>query len=324
MIPGPEALFTIYNSILSDHLDSPLTKFPLAVRKMCAGVVNATIALHAKCSQVFSPTAVKFHYIFNLRDLSNVFQGILFANAECVQTTLDMGKLWCHETMRVYRDKLADGKDIEMFDKTQRDILKKTFDDLPDTEILTEPLIYCHFAKGIGEPKYMPITQWDYLNKLLTDALKGYNELNAAMDLVLFEDAMKHICKINRILESPRGNALLIGVGGSGKQSLSRLAAYISSMEVFQLTLRKGYGIPDLKTDFQGLYQKTGLKNLGTVFLMSDAQVADERFLVLVNNLLASGEIPDLFSDDDMENIIGTVRNEVKGAGIPDTREVSN
>ena len=54
---------------------------------------------------------------------------------------------------------------------------------------------------------------------------------------------------------------------------------------------------------------------------MSDAQVADERFLVLVNNLLASGEIPDLFSDDDMENIIGTVRNEVKGAGIPDTRE---
>ena len=141
------------------------------------------------------------------------------------------------------------------------------------------------------------------------------------MDLVLFEDAMKHVCKINRILESPRGNALLIGVGGSGKQSLSRLAAYISSMEVFQVTLRKGYGIPDLKNDLSTLYQKTGIKNLGTVFLMSDAQVADERFLVLVNNLLASGEIPDLFSDDDMENIIGTVRNEVKGAGIPDTRE---
>ena len=92
-----------------------------------------------------------------------------------------------------------------------------------------------HRCRGIGEPKYMPMGKWDALNKLLTDALASYNELNAAMDLVLFEDAMSHICRINRILESPRGNALLVGVGGSGKQSLSRLAAYISSMEVFQV-----------------------------------------------------------------------------------------
>ena len=48
------------------------------------------------------------------------------------------------------------------------------------------------------------------------------------------------------------------------------------------------------------LYQKTGLKNLPTAFLMSDAQVADEKFLVLINNLLASGEIPDLFAEDEV------------------------
>ena len=321
VFPSAESLFTIYNAILSDHLENTGNKFTFLVRKMCTNVVNATLQLHAKVSQVFSPTAIKFHYIFNLRDLSNVFQGMLFSTNECVQTPTDLVRLWCHETMRVYRDKLADGKDIETFDKAQKDILKKTFDDIPEQEVLTNPLIYCHFARGIGEPKYMPISNWENLNKILTDALKGYNELNAAMDLVLFEDAMMHICKINRILESPRGNALLVGVGGSGKQSLSRLSAYISSMEVFQVTLRKGYAIPDLKADLANLYQKTGLKNLGTVFLMSDAQVADEKFLVLINNLLASGEIPDLFSDDDAENIVTMVRNEVKGAGIPDTRE---
>ena len=93
-------------------------------------------------------------------------------------------------------------------------------------------------------------------------------------------------------------------------------------MEVFQITLSKGYGIQELKNDLSGLYNKTGLKNLGTVFLMSDAQVADETFLVLINNLLASGEIPDLFSDDEVDNIVAMVKNEVKGAGIPDTREV--
>lgn len=112
-----------------------------------------------------------------------------------------------------------------------------------------------------------------------------------------------------------------MGVGGSGKQSLARLAAFISSLEVSQIQLKKGYGVPDLKNELSGLYLKAGLKNVGIMFLMTDAQIPNEQFLVLINDMLASGEIPDLFPDDEVENIIAGVRNEVKGAGLPDTRE---
>ncbi|KAL8211652.1 UNVERIFIED_CONTAM: Dynein heavy chain 9, axonemal, partial [Gekko kuhli] len=73
--------------------------------------------------------------------------------------------------------------------------------------------------------------------------------------------------------------------------------------------------------DLATQYIAAGMKNVGTVFLMTDAQVADERFLVLVNDLLASGEIADLFPDDEVENIISNVRNEVKAQGQMDTRE---
>lgn len=150
----------------------------------------------------------------------------------------------------------------------------------------------------------MAVKDWSTLHRLLSEAMVSYNDLVAAMNLVLFEDAMMHVCRINRILESPRGSALLVGVGGSGKQSLSRLAAFISSLEVFQIQLKKGYGIADMKLELAVLYNKSGLKNLGIVFLMTDAQVANEQFLVLINDMLASGEVPDLFAEDEVENII--------------------
>ncbi|KAF4519850.1 hypothetical protein B566_EDAN005192, partial [Ephemera danica] len=319
--PCADSLNTIYQSILSQHMSNLEHRFPYCVTRLTSNVVSASLALHLKVSQVFLPTAIKFHYIFNLRDLSNVFQGLLFSTADCLNIPTDFVRLWMHETQRVYGDKLVDEKDIEQFAKIQGDIIKKNFEEIDETLVAEKPNIYCHFAQGIGEPKYMSIGDWGSLNKLLQEAMLSYNDLVAAMNLVLFEDAMMHVCRINRILESPRGSALLVGVGGSGKQSLARLAAFISSLEVAQIQLRKGYSVSDLKTELSGLYLKAGLKNVGIMFLMTDAQVPNENFLVLINDMLASGEIPDLFPDDEVENIIAGVRNEVKGAGMLDTRE---
>uniref|UniRef100_A0A4W3HQF7 Dynein heavy chain 9, axonemal n=1 Tax=Callorhinchus milii TaxID=7868 RepID=A0A4W3HQF7_CALMI len=319
--PGTDALVTIYSSILCQHLKAG--NFAAALQKSTQQLIGLALAVHHKVASSFLPTAIKFHYIFNLRDLSNIFQGILFSTPDCLKSPHDLVKLYLHESNRVYRDKMLEEKDFGTFDKIQTEMLLRLISqDVEETLEQTRTMnMYCHFAHGVGEPKYMPVEDWESVNKILVETLDNYNEVNAAMNLVLFEDAMSHICRINRILEAPRGNALLIGVGGSGKQSLTRLAAFISSLEVFQITLRKGYSIVDLKTDLANLYVKAGMKNIGTVFLMTDAQVADEKFLVLVNDLLASGEIPDLFPDDELENIINGVRNEVKGQGLIDTRE---
>lgn len=75
------------------------------------------------------------------------------------------------------------------------------------------------------------------------------------------------------------------------------------------------------QADLNLLCLKAGLKNIGTVFLLTDAQVPEENFLVLINDLLASGEIPGLYVDDELENIINGIRGEVKAAGLQDTRE---
>ncbi|XP_072903303.1 LOW QUALITY PROTEIN: dynein axonemal heavy chain 11 [Hemitrygon akajei] len=318
-LPGIESLATIYSSILNAYFKE--NNFSYSVMKVINTVVRASICLHQKMSQIFLPTAIRFHYVFNLRDLSNIFQGILFVTPHCVRLPTDLISLWLHESSRVYADKLMEEKDIELFYKVLFDTAKRYFE-VTDEHIFTQkPLIYCHFAQGVGEPRYSPVTDLKKLHRILTDALEHYNEVHAVMNLVLFTEAMQHICRISRILEAPRGNALLVGVGGSGKQSLCRLAAFLSALEVFQITLRKNYGIPDLRADIAALYIKVGVKNIGTVFLHTDAQIPDERFLVLINDMLASGDIPDLFSEEEVDNIISTIRMELRGLGLLDTRE---
>uniref|UniRef100_A0A672IQ98 Dynein axonemal heavy chain 11 n=1 Tax=Salarias fasciatus TaxID=181472 RepID=A0A672IQ98_SALFA len=317
--PGADALATIFTSILSAHFLQG--GFSFGVSRSVGTLIQAAICLHQKISQNFLPTAIRFHYIFNLRDLSNIFQGILFALPESVRYPMDLVHLWLHESSRVYSDKLMEEKDVELFNKILLDTGKRYFEGIDESIFIHQPLVYCHFAQGVGEPRYHQASDWEKLQKTLADALEHYNELHAVMDLVLFEEAIQHVCRISRILEAPYGNALLVGVGGSGKQSLCRLAAFLGVLEVFQITLRKGYGINDLKSDIAALYIKVGVKNIGTVFLHTDAQIPDERFLVLINDMLASGDIPDLFSDEEVDMIVTSIRMELRGLGLIDTRD---
>uniref|UniRef100_A0A8C4MXA9 Dynein axonemal heavy chain 11 n=1 Tax=Equus asinus asinus TaxID=83772 RepID=A0A8C4MXA9_EQUAS len=317
--PSLDALNTIYSQILRFHFQQQA--FGPSVLRSGPTLIQATIAFYQMMTRSFLPTAIKFHYLFNLRDLSNIFQGILFASPECLKGPSDLIRLWLHESSRVYGDKLIDTKDCDLFQKKLLETAYKYFEGVDSRVLLQQPLIYCHFANGGEDPCYMPVKDWEVLKTILTETLDNYNELNATMPLVLFEDAMQHVCRISRILRTPQGYALLVGVGGSGKQSLSRLAAYICGLEVFQITLTEGFGIQDLQVDLANLYIRAGAKNMPTVFLLTDAQVLDESFLVLINDLLASGEIPDLFSDEDVDKIISGICNEVRGLGIVDSRE---
>jgi dynein heavy chain len=141
------------------------------------------------------------------------------------------------------------------------------------------------------------------------------------MDLVLFEDAMKHVCKIARIISNDSGHALLVGVGGSGKQSLSRLASFISTYTTMGIMISSSYGLADLKVDQQKMYMKAGVKDEGIMFLFTEGQIKKEQFLVSINDLLSSGEIADIFPSEDMDNIVNSVRSAVKGEGIVDSKD---
>ena len=129
------------------------------------------------------------------------------------------------------------------------------------------------------------------------------------MDLVLFDDAMRHCCKISRIIATGGGHALLVGVGGSGKTSLTRLAASICRHFMFQIALTKSYNLNSLFEDIKIMYEKAGPAGASACFLMTDAEVKSEAFLEAINSMLATGEIPGLIPKDERDIVALECKN---------------
>ena len=82
------------------------------------------------------------------------------------------------------------------------------------------------------------LQEMDHIHSVLSTALAEHNEHHLSLNLVLFPDAIRHVCRISRILNISGGHALLVGVGGSGKRSLSRLAAYMAGYSCHEVRQR--------------------------------------------------------------------------------------
>ena len=119
----------------------------------------------------------------------------------------------------------------------------------------------------IEEPQKLP--------KLMENYLEEYNaSTSKTMDLVFFADAIKHTSRLCRILRSPKGKAMLVGLGGSGKQSLTRLASFMCDYKIFQIELSRGYGLVEFREDLKKLCLMAGAQGESVVFLFTDNQIA--------------------------------------------------
>merc|ERR1719316_2609241 len=316
-----EVVEQIYSAILGAHLQ----QFDASTQKVCSMMVDATIdVLNAILNTpTFLPSALKFHYQFNLKDTSNIFQGLLNSNPGLYKGSgvAKFARLWLHECERVFSDRLISASDEQMMKGLFENASKKHIQGVSPEELFVDNNIFTSFMSVIAgsDKMYMPIPAIDKLKKALEEKLAEYNETFAAMELVLFTIAMEHICRICRIVDLPCGNALLVGVGGSGKQSLAQLASFIMSVDIVRILVTQTYGVPDLLIDLQEMYKKAAVKP-GTphAFLMTDGQIASERFLVYINDMLSSGNIPNLFTREEMDGHLGAIRNLAKAAGVPD------
>ncbi|XP_025602682.2 dynein axonemal heavy chain 1-like [Athalia rosae] len=281
--------------------------------------VNATLRVYNIIVSELLPTPDKSHYTFNLRDLSKVFQGILMVNPERIPNVEEFMMLWYHENIRVFSDRLVNDVDRAWFDDLLRKILRERFDCDTDKVIGNGKLLYGDFYESHNQ--YVQIVSMEKLETILLNNLEEYNNSTTSpMRLVLFEDAMGHICRIARVLRQPRGNALLLGMGGSGRTSLTKLSAFIMEYDCFQIELSKAYGNNEWREDIKSMMLKAGTKRQTIVFMFSDTQIKNDSFLEDLNNILNSGDIPNIYATEELEIIYQVMRGPTQEAGLPLTR----
>lgn len=233
-----------------------------------------------------------------------------------------MIKLWAHECQRVFQDRLISIEDRDKFQVILAQVTKEKFKREWSTLVKVEPLLFASFVPLVypgGDTTkkpltdvYCELTDREKVRKTAEDSLFDYNSSNSSkkMTLVLFASAIEHVVKISRIIATEFGHALLIGVGGSGRKSLTQLAVFINLFELFQIEISKSYDLLAWKDNMRdNLFMGCGVEGNPTVFLLSDTQIIYEAFLEDVNNILNNGEIPNLYGNAEAQgNLVENMR----------------
>ncbi|XP_041972117.1 dynein axonemal heavy chain 7 isoform X2 [Aricia agestis] len=317
-----ETLRVIFGKIMLWHLDT--RGFSKDFDPCIEEIVDATLEVYKQCRLNLLPTPSKSHYTFNLRDFSRVILGVLLSVPEVTPDLQSMKRLWVHECLRVFSDRLVEDADRQWLVSCLRSAtaqhLNDDFDTMlarladnegePITDLHLRKLIYCDFANPKVDTRfYMETVNMDHLNSTVDAFLVEYNNMSKKpMNLVLFRFAVEHVSRICRVLAQPRSHALLVGLGGSGRQSLTRLAAHINEYDLFQVEMSRTYGKTEWREDLKTLLKKSSTPDLHMVFLFIESQIKEEGFLEDVNNMLNSGEVPNIFNADEKSELCEKMR----------------
>ncbi|XP_015117111.1 dynein heavy chain 5, axonemal [Diachasma alloeum] len=291
-LPSAKSMDTIFGSIGEGYFCE--SRFSPEIVDFLPKLVPLTRTIWQQTKAKLLPTPSKFHYVFNLRDLSRIWEGILrIESAECTSRNILL-KLWDHECTRVIADRFTIATDKEWFKNTLKSTTKILLAEDSKYYDGTETY-FANFLREapeptglepedfvIEEPKiYEPIHGYEFVVSKVYEKMEQFNECirGIKLDLVFFHDALVHLLRISRILGMPRGNALLVGVGGSGKQS-------------------------SLLEDLKKLYSKAVTGKSGITFIFSDNEIKEESFLEYLNNVLSVGEIANLFPKGELDEIL--------------------
>ncbi|CAH3116472.1 unnamed protein product [Pocillopora meandrina] len=292
--PGPTSLTQIYGTF-----NRAMLRIVPPLRSYAQPLTDAMVEFYSMSQERFTQD-MQPHYIYSPREMTRWVRGICEALKPLETLPVEgLVRLWAHEALRLFQDRLVEDDERKWTEENINNIALKHFPNIDRNTALARPILYSNWLSK----DYMPVEQ-EELRDFVKARLKVFYEEELDVPLVLFNEVLDHVLRIDRIFRQPQGHLLLIGVSGAGKTTLSRFVAWMNGLKVFQVKIHRKYLAADFDEDLRAVLRRAGCKNEKSVFILDESNILESSFLERMNTLLANGEVPGLFEGDEYTTLM--------------------
>ncbi|XP_075239024.1 cytoplasmic dynein 1 heavy chain 1-like isoform X4 [Convolutriloba macropyga] len=274
-------------------------------------LTNAMVEFFLKTQERFTAD-MQPHYIYSPREMTRWVRGIYEAIKPLEILPVEgLVRIWAHEAFRLFRDRLIEDEERQWTDEHVEKVALSHFPGIDREEALKGPILFSNWLSK----DYMPVEQ-EQLRDYVKARLKVFYEEELDVQLVLFNEVLDHVLRIDRVFRQPQGHLLLIGVSGAGKTTLSRFVAWMNGLTVYQIKVHNKYTGDDFDEDLRIVLRRSGCKGEKICFIMDEGNVLDASFLERMNTLLANGEVPGLFEGDEYTTLMTQIKEGAVREGL--------
>jgi dynein heavy chain 2 len=225
--------------------------------------------------------------------------------------------------MRLFRDRLVDPEAEGKFDNILGTIMRQSWRGQGDPKDIAND-----FFTALGQPKnaaapasegkeadpasekmsMLNRVQMDAFKELVEHGLMMYEREEKELNLLLFREVLDNFSKVDRVLSTSGGSLLLVGRAGVGRRTAVTVVAHMHQMRLFSPKMMRGYSVAHFKNDLKEVCQSAGVAGAHTVLYIEDYQITQDAILEVVNSLLSSGEVPGLYTHEELEPLLSPLK----------------
>ncbi|CAB3367864.1 Hypothetical predicted protein [Cloeon dipterum] len=303
----------IYGSLLGRSLSDTLPELNLWHSSGKLGTLTDTmIHIYTEAATAFTPMQ-QSHYLINPFYLTkwceNLRRYSFSSGADLVDSVL---LALVHEVMRLFGDMLTTTEERDKLELLVRNSIEDKWN--KSSSHIMEKLKHNFFvslgasskddrkANNLGR---LSCSEWSVM---VDKFLNQYAKEEQGVEIVVTQDFLQSVARIDRVLSAPRGSLLLCGKAGSGRKTAARLVSLMHGSKLISLNVTADYTTKSFKKELKTAIHSAAFEGEQVNLLIEDYQLVRLDFLDLVNSLLASGEIPGLYSNEELESLMGTLR----------------